>query len=95
MPLKNSATHYGSVTRFLHWTIFILFVWQYLSAAIMTHVGRDNTLLGLTQGNYYDWHKSMGLILLILAIMRLVWRKTTPLPDWAPTLSQAEQVISH
>lgn len=95
MPLKNSTTHYGSVTRFLHWTIFILFVWQYLSAAIMTHVGRDNTLLGLTQGNYYDWHKSMGLILLILAIVRLVWRKNTPLPDWAPTLSPAEQVISH
>ena len=49
MSLKNSAIHYGAVTRFLHWTIFILFVWQYLSAAIMTHVGRDNTLLGLTQ----------------------------------------------
>ena len=95
MPFKNSATDYGTVTRFLHWSIFILFVWQYLSAAIMTHLGRDKMLLGLTQGDYYDWHKSIGLVLLVLAIARLVWRKTTPLPDWAPTLSPAEQTISH
>jgi len=95
MPLKNSATDYGAVTRFLHWSIFVLFVWQYLSAAIMTHLGRDNMLLGLTQGDYYDWHKSVGLVLLVLAIARLVWRKTTPLPDWAPTLSLAEQTLSH
>ena len=34
--LKNSATHYGAVTRFLHWSVFLLFVYQYLSANIMT-----------------------------------------------------------
>ncbi len=32
MPLKNSTAQYGAVTRFLHWAVFLLFVWQYLSA---------------------------------------------------------------
>jgi cytochrome b561 len=95
MPLKNSTTAYGAVTRCLHWTVFLLFFWQYLSANLMTHVARDKTLLGLSQGDYYNWHKSMGLILLALALFRLLWRRATPLPDWAPTLSEAERAISH
>ena len=95
MPLKNSPTYYGLVTRFLHWAVFMLFVWQYLSAGIMTHLARDKTLVGLTQGDYYNWHKSIGLVLLHLALARLLWRKTTPLPDWAPALSPSERAISH
>lgn len=95
MPLKNSATDYGAMARFLHWSIFLLFVYQYLSANIMTRLGRDQTLLGLTQGNYYDWHKSIGLVLFVLALVRWLWRKATPLPDWAPMLSEAERTISH
>ncbi|HCB14231.1 MAG TPA: cytochrome B, partial [Gammaproteobacteria bacterium] len=75
MPLKNSATYYGPVTRFLHWSVFILFIWQYLSAAIMTHLARDQTLLALMQGDFYNWHKSIGLMLLVLALARLIWRK--------------------
>ncbi|MBK8510066.1 MAG: cytochrome b [Candidatus Competibacteraceae bacterium] len=96
MPmLKNSATQYGTVARFLHWAVFLLFVFQYVSANIMTNLARDKTLFGLTQGHYYDWHKSIGLTVLGLAVLRWLWRKMTQLPDWAPTLSQAERVISH
>lgn len=95
MPFRNSATQYGAVTRFLHWAAFLLFVWQYVSANIMIHLGRDSTLFGLNQGHYYDWHKSIGLVLLLLALLRIIWRKTTPLPDWAPTLSPTERIISH
>ncbi|HCB14247.1 MAG TPA: cytochrome B, partial [Gammaproteobacteria bacterium] len=95
MPLKNSADRYGSVTRFLHWAVFVLFVCQYVGANIMTNLARDKTLFGLTQGDYYNWHKSIGLVLLGLALARLIWRKTTPLPDWAPVLSPAERVFSH
>ena len=95
MPFKNSADQYGTVTRFLHWAVFLLFVWQYLSANIMTRLGRDSALFGLNPNDYYNWHKSIGLVLLALALARWIWRKTTPLPDWAPTLSPAERAISH
>ena len=36
--LKNSATQYGTVARFLHWAVFLLFVFQYVSANIMTNL---------------------------------------------------------
>ena len=95
MSLKNSTTHYGSVTRFLHWAVFLLFVHQYLGANLMTRIEGGHTLFGLTQNNYYDWHKSIGVVLLTLAVARILWRKLTALPDWAPTLTPAERAISH
>ena len=95
MPLLNSATHYGAVTRGLHWTMALLFLYQYLGANLMTRIGSGKTLWGWTQGDYYNVHKSIGLVLLGLALLRLAWRTLTPLPDWAPTLTPAERAISH
>ena len=95
MPLLGSATHYGSITRFLHWAVFLLFAFQYLGANFMTRIASGKTLFWMTQNDYYDWHKSIGLVLLTLAVLRIAWRRLTPLPDWAPTLTPAERAISH
>lgn len=95
MQLTNSATHYGAITRFLHWSVFLLLIYQYIGANLMTRIGSGKTLLWLTQGSYYNGHKSIGLVILALALLRLAWRKLTPLPDWAPTLTPAERTISH
>ena len=38
MPLLNSTTHYGTVTRFFHWAVFLLFAYQYVVANIMTRI---------------------------------------------------------
>lgn len=40
-------------------------------------------------------HVVLGLTVLALAIVRLWWRRRTPLPPWAPTLSARERVIAH
>ena len=95
MPLRNSVTHYGAVTKFLHWAVFLLFAWQYLVGNIMTHIESGKTVFGLNQDFYYNWHKSIGLVLFTLAVLRIAWRKLTPLPDWAPTLTPAERSLSH
>lgn len=94
MPLLNSATHYGAVTRFLHWAVFLLFAFQYVGANIMTRLEPGKTLFSLTGDNFYDWHKSIGLVLFALMVLRIAWRKLTSLPDWAPALSPAERAIS-
>jgi cytochrome b561 len=36
-------------------------------------------------------HVSLGLFVLVLAAVRLVWRRTTPLPPWAEHLSAGER----
>lgn len=95
MQLTNSTTHYGAITRFLHWSVFLLLVYQYLGANLMTRIGSGKTLFWLTQNSYYNGHKSIGLVVLALVALRFAWRKLTPLPDWAPTLTPAERTISH
>lgn len=40
-------------------------------------------------------HVVLGLTILALATVRLVWRVSTPLPAWAPTLSPGERRLAH
>jgi cytochrome b561 len=38
-----------------------------------------------------ELHVSLGLLIILLAVVRLLWRRTTPLPPWAEHLSAAER----
>ncbi|MFM9847088.1 MAG: cytochrome b [Hyphomicrobiaceae bacterium] len=95
MPLLNAASGYGAVTKILHWAVVVLFALQFTSAGIMLRVGPDGTTLGLNQATYYNWHKSLGLLALVVAVLRLLARKSGRLPDWAPTLGNRERVFIH
>jgi cytochrome b561 len=83
------------LTKFLHWLVVALFAFQFFSSTIMTRIDQNDTTLGLTQATFYNWHKSIGLIALIVAILRLLARKSGQLPDWAPTLSAGERRFIH
>lgn len=93
--MKNSASRYGAVTKILHWTVFLLMLNQFLAAAAMLNTAEGETTAGLTQGTLYGWHKSVGLVVLAVALVRYTWRKSTPLPDWAPNLSAGEKRTIH
>lgn len=95
MPLKNTNTRYGAISKLLHWTVFLLFVHQFVGANLMTRIGRNTTVLGVGQDFLYNWHKSIGLVVIVVALARVIWRRTTPLPDWCADLSPAERAISH
>lgn len=93
MPLTNLPNRYGLLSKLFHWTMFALIVYQYLGANIMTRLGRTGMAFGLNGDFYYNWHKSIGLVLLALVVARLVWRRTTPLPQWHPSLTEPERAI--
>lgn len=40
-------------------------------------------------------HVVLGVTILVLVLVRLLWRVTTPLPPWAGTLSHAERRLAH
>jgi cytochrome b561 len=95
MPLLNSAAGYGALTKLFHWLIALLIVLQYASAKIMLRTPAEATTLGLDQDTYYNWHKSLGLVALLLMLTRLANRGVGELPPWAPTLMPLEQRIIH
>jgi cytochrome b561 len=70
MPLRNTAEAYGSLARFLHWAIVLLILPQYFLAEGAEEFAKGSPeaaqLMGL--------HKSLGLLVLILAIVRIAWK---------------------
>ena len=87
----NTDDRYGPITKILHWAIFLLLLNQFVLAAAMLNTPDGETTAGFTQGSLYEWHKSLGLVTLFVAFLRLLWRRATPLPDWAPNLTQMEK----
>ena len=95
MALLNTQDGYGALTKFIHWLVVALFAFQFAAANIMLRIDGDETALGLTQAAYYNWHKSIGLLALIVAVGRAGSAQRGQLPDWAPTLSARERKFIH
>lgn len=95
MSMRNTKEGYGAFTKLFHWLIVLLFALQYVGANIMTGIEGKETVLGFAQGFFYNWHKSLGLVALGIAVFRLINRQLGRLPDWAPTLSKGEQSFVH
>lgn len=95
MKLKNSKKRYGAMTKLFHWLVFVGFVFQYFVANVMLRISQSESFLGFTQGMLYNWHKSIGLIIFGIVICRYLWRRFTPLPNWAPGLGAGEKKTIH
>ena len=84
--LMNSRDCYGFVAIAFHWTIAALFVVQAGLGWRMSDM-ED----GLLKFSLYQWHKSFGLLILVLASMRLGWRLANPVPALPDTLASWEK----
>lgn len=95
MALYNTEHGYGALTKTLHWLVVALFAFQFAAANIMLRLDENATAMGVGQATYYNWHKSIGLVALVVAVLRLLARRRGQLPDWAPTLSAGERAFTH
>ncbi len=92
MPLRNSPARYGSIAQTLHWLVVALLVVQFTLARIA-----DNMPLGPDKVGTLARHKSVGITILGLAMLRLAWRwfdPPPPLPSMLPWQARAAR-ISH
>ena len=49
--MKNSPTRYGFVTKLFHWTIFLIFLNQFIVAVAMINTPQGQTTAGFTTGD--------------------------------------------
>jgi cytochrome b561 len=93
MTFRNTTTAWGSVSKGLHWLIVLLIINQWVIAS------RAGALPnGIAKLETLAWHKSFGITILALAVIRLLWRWMNPTPEltsltkpWERTLAR----ISH
>jgi cytochrome b561 len=88
--LRNSSARYGWVSVGLHWSMAILFIGQ-IGLGYATQAVSDPAL----QFDLYQWHKSFGFLLLVLAIVRVGWRMSERQPEVAPGKLQRSASAVH
>ncbi|TXH70320.1 MAG: cytochrome b [Lysobacteraceae bacterium] len=79
MTLKNTDDRWGGLSQLLHWTIVVLIL-------VIAYIGL--TMGDLPNGpdkiRTYALHKSIGITILGLAVLRLLWRFYAGTPKPAP-----------
>jgi cytochrome b561 len=68
MTIKNTSVSYGSVSKFLHWLIFVLILGLLVMGYLMDDIA-DKALRAVVM----NIHKLTGLLVLLLVIMRVLW----------------------
>lgn len=67
----DSKERYGRVSKFLHWGMAVLIGWQLFKFA--DRIDEGEHWIGQT---LVPWHISIGTLLLVLIVLRLVWVST-------------------
>lgn len=93
--MRNTREHWGSVARGFHWTMAILLLAQWILGRIGSGMARSPGKLELL-----SWHKSLGITLLALVLLRLAWRALNPTPaapageaPWARWAARASHAL--
>ena len=88
MPFRNTTRSWGSLSKVFHWLIVLLIINQWWIAS------RADELKGLAKLEALAWHKSFGLTILMLAVLRLLWRLVNPTPDLTVETRRWERVLA-
>ncbi|MES2871353.1 MAG: cytochrome b [Pseudomonadota bacterium] len=88
MQIRNSSSRYGAVSILMHWSVAL---------AVFALFALGLWMVGL---DYYspwrkeapDLHKSIGLTLLAVMLLRVVWRWISPTPPALASYSRATRI---
>jgi cytochrome b561 len=87
---ENEADRYGQVSRFLHWTIAILFI-ALIPMGIFASIIPEGTSY---RNAYYVVHKTIGVVVIGLVFVRLVWNRLSPRPALDAALKPTERKLA-
>ncbi|WP_051131868.1 cytochrome b [Legionella tunisiensis] len=85
MKIRNNEDRFGVISIFLHWLMALLMIAVVILGVVMTRLPVRFSL--------YEWHKDIGLSILILVFIRFIWRLMNISPSLT-TLPYWEQLIS-
>ena len=89
MPNQSSPTRYGAVAQAFHWLIAALVATQFTLAYLA-----DDLPIGAHKLALLARHKSFGMTVLMLAILRLLWRLKNPPPELPDHMTPLERKLA-
>jgi len=93
MTARNTTERYGSIAQALHWTIVGLLIVQFTLGTIAEDLPN-----GLDKLVVLARHKSFGITILALALLRLAWRlfdrppPLPPMPGWQAATARMSHI---
>ncbi|HEX4619704.1 MAG TPA: cytochrome b [Steroidobacteraceae bacterium] len=90
MALRNTTRRWGVIAQTFHWLIVALLVVQVTLAEMA-----DDLPNGLRKLTLLARHKSFGITILALVILRLAWRSLNPHPPLPDNLKPYERKLAH
>jgi cytochrome b561 len=95
MPARPHATRkrYSAVAISLHWTIAAAILAQLASGLWMVRAIRLPGSQALAF-QAYQWHKSLGLTILVLSLLRICWRLANTPPPLPATMTRIERTAA-
>ncbi len=73
---RNSLSRYGMIAIGFHWLIAFAIIGMLALGTIMVDMSPASPL----KFTLYQWHKSVGITILVLSLLRLGWRLVNPVP---------------
>ena len=89
MPISSSPRRYSAVAQGFHWIIAGLIVTQFTLAWMA-----DDLPLGMHKLALLARHKSFGMTVLMLAVLRLLWRLFNRPPELPAGMSKVEAFLA-
>ena len=93
--IRNTSDSWGHVAKFFHWTTAALVLAQ-IALGWLAVCWRFSPF----KADLYVWHKSLGILILAVVLLRLSWRlaNTTPalpanMPAWESRCARASYVV--
>ena len=90
MAIRNTTDRWGAFAQLLHWVIVVLLIVQVTLASLA-----DDLPLGMKKLALLARHKSFGITILALAVIRLLWRWMNPTPPLPGTLKPYERALAN
>jgi cytochrome b561 len=88
--LHNGENSWGALAKLFHWVMAALILVQ-----IPLGLAAVNWPLSPTKLDLFFWHKSTGVLLLVLAMLRVAWRLANRVPDVPPDTPAWERAAAH
>src|SRR5437868_853244 len=90
MQIKNTVNRYGIIAILIHWLMALLIIALLAIGLYMTRI-----LVSLQKLKLYGWHKELGVLILMLLLLRIIWRLTNIAPLLPASLPPWQKLSAH
>jgi cytochrome b561 len=88
--IRNTRTGWGSVARWFHWGLALAILGMIAFGWWMNHIpARADKFF------YRSIHADIGYVILLLTVLRLVWRTINPTPTLPAETSRWQKIAAH